>query len=59
MFDRLQRRWELTRECFELLAADRSLLVFPLLSAIAMTLIIASFAVPLSACRPRPSRRSA
>lgn len=47
MFDRLQRSWDLTRECFKLLAADRSLLVFPLLSAISMTLIIASFALPL------------
>lgn len=47
MFDRLQRSYDLTRECWALLQADRSLLVFPLLSGMAMIVIAGSFAVPL------------
>ncbi len=48
MFDRLQRSWTLAGECFALLKADRSLLLFPLLSAVSMAVIIASFALPLA-----------
>ncbi len=47
MFDRLQRSWDLAAECWRLLMDDKSLLVFPLMSSIAMILIIGSFAVPL------------
>ncbi len=47
MFDRLQRSFDLTRECWALLQSDRSLLVFPLLSGVAMIVIVGSFAVPL------------
>jgi hypothetical protein len=47
MFDRLQRSWDLAAECWRLLMDDKSLLVFPLMSSIAMVLIVGSFAVPL------------
>lgn len=47
MFDRIQRSWDLTRECYALIAADRSLLLFPLMSVGAMILILASFALPM------------
>ena len=47
MFDRFQRSWDLAAECWRLLMDDKSLLVFPLMSSIAMVLIIGSFAVPL------------
>ena len=47
MFDRFQRSWDLAAECWRLLMDEKSLLVFPLMSSIAMVLIIGSFAVPL------------
>jgi len=47
MFDRFQRSWDLAAECWRLLMDDKSLLAFPLMSSIAMVLIIGSFAVPL------------
>jgi len=47
LLDRFQRSWDLAGECMSLLLEDKSLLVFPLLSSIAMVVTIASFAVPL------------
>ena len=47
MFDRFQRSWDLAGECMSLLMEDKSLLVFPLLSSIALVIVIATFAVPL------------
>ena len=47
MFDRFQRSWDLAAECWRMLMEDKSLLVFPLMSSIAMVLIIGSFALPL------------
>ena len=47
MFDRFQRSWDLASECMDLLMEDKGLLVFPLMSGIAMLLIVGSFAVPL------------
>ena len=49
MFARIQRSWDLACACMRLLMADKSLLVFPLMSGVAMVLIVASFAVPLLA----------
>lgn len=49
MFARIQRSWDLARACMRLLMADKSLLAFPLMSSVAMVLIVASFAVPLLA----------
>jgi hypothetical protein len=47
MFDRFERSWDLAIACIGLLREDKSLLIFPLLSSIAMLLIVGSFAVPL------------
>ena len=47
MFDRFQRSWDLAGECMSVLMEDKSLLVFPLLSSIALVIVIATFAVPL------------
>src|SRR5262249_57490882 len=47
LFDRFQRSWDLAGECMSLLMEDKSLLVFPLLSSVAMLLVIGSFAIPL------------
>ncbi len=47
MFDRFERSWDLAAECWRLLMEDKSLLIFPLMSSIAMVLIIGSFALPL------------
>lgn len=48
MFDRLQRSWDLATECTRLLLQDKRLLVFPLMSALAVVVLTASFAVPLA-----------
>ena len=47
MFDRLQRSWDLVNACMGILKEDKSLFLFPLMSAVAMLLIVGSFAVPL------------
>jgi hypothetical protein len=47
MFDRFERSWDLAGACMGLLWEDKSLLIFPLMSSIAMALIVASFALPL------------
>jgi hypothetical protein len=47
MLDRLQRSWDLAMQCLAVLREDKTLLVFPLFSTIAIVLITASFAVPL------------
>jgi hypothetical protein len=47
MFDRFQRSWDLAAKCWRLLMDDKTLLVFPLMSSIAMILVIGSFALPL------------
>jgi hypothetical protein len=47
MFDRFERSWDLANACMGLLREDKSLLIFPLLSSMAMFLIVGSFAVPL------------
>ncbi len=47
MFDRLSRTWELTKESFAVLAADKRLLVFPVLSGIAAIVVSVAFALPV------------
>jgi hypothetical protein len=47
LFDRFARSWELAGECLRLLLQDKRLLVLPLLSSVAIVLLIVSFAVPL------------
>ncbi len=44
---RIGRTWELTKQSFHVLKNDKRLLVFPVLSAIAVVLVSASYAVPV------------
>jgi hypothetical protein len=47
MFDRITRSWALAGACWDVLMEDPALLIFPLLSALAVVLLMASFAVPV------------
>lgn len=47
MFDRISRSWALAGACWDVLMEDPALLIFPLLSAIAIVLLMASFAMPI------------
>lgn len=47
MFDRLSRSWELVKASWSVLQQDRELLLFPLISAVAMLAVVACFALPL------------
>ena len=47
MFSRMSRTWEMTKESFAVLAADKRLTIFPLLSGIAVILVSLSFAIPV------------
>ena len=47
MFDRISRSWTLAGECWDILKEDPALLIFPLLSSLAIMLLLASFAVPV------------
>ncbi len=47
MFERLSRSWSLVQASAAVLAQDRKLLLFPLISSIAMLTVLASFALPV------------
>ena len=47
MFERLSRSWELVKASAAVLRADKELLVFPLISGLAMLAVLASFALPV------------
>jgi hypothetical protein len=47
MFDRLARSWALVKASAAVLRADKELLVFPIVSAIASVLVVVTFAVPM------------
>ena len=47
MFGRISFGWELVKQSFRVLQADKRLIVFPLLSGLACLLVLASFVVPL------------
>ena len=47
MFDKISRSWNLAGECWRILKDDPALLVFPLLSSLAILLLMASFALPV------------
>jgi len=49
MFDRFRTGWELTKASARALDADRELLVFPFVAALASLLVIATFVVPIGA----------
>ena len=44
--DRIKRSWQLAKASFEVLTKDKELLIFPILSSIAMMLVAVSFLVP-------------
>jgi hypothetical protein len=46
MFERISRGIELTRQSWQVLREEKTLLAFPLLSGIACTLVLVTFAVP-------------
>ena len=48
MSERIRRGWELTKASARALDADRELLVFPLVAAIASLLVMATFALPIA-----------
>jgi hypothetical protein len=47
MFDRISRSWTLAGQCWTVLKEDPELLVFPLLSSLALLVLLASFAWPV------------
>ncbi len=47
MFAKFSRTWDLTKESFHVLAGDKRLLLFPVMSAIAVVLVSVSFAIPV------------
>jgi hypothetical protein len=49
MFDKFSRSWALAKASASVLKSDKELLLFPVISTIAMLLVIATFAVPVFA----------
>ena len=47
MFDKFSRSWSLAGQCFAVLKQDPGLLIFPLLSSMALLVLLGSFAVPV------------
>src|SRR4051812_45140702 len=47
MFERFSRSWELVKVSGAVLKEDKELLVFPLISSIAMLAVVAAFAIPM------------
>jgi len=47
MFKKMERSWELTKQSFAILAKNKSLMLFPVMSALATLVVIASFIVPI------------
>lgn len=47
MFDKISRSWALAGACWGVLLEDPALLVFPLLSSLAIVLLLASFLLPV------------
>lgn len=51
MFDRLARSWHLVKASAAVLRSDKELLLFPVISSVAMLLVIATFLVPVLGLR--------
>ena len=47
MFRRLSNSWELAKASWNVLLADKELLIFPILSFIASALVFATFIIPM------------
>jgi Family of unknown function (DUF6159) len=45
--NKIKTSWQIAKQCWRVLLLDKELLIFPLLSAIALLLVMASFVVPL------------
>lgn len=48
MLDKFTRSWELTKQSWAVLRAEKGLVLFPILSSLASLAILASFAVPIA-----------
>ena len=44
---KIRTSWQIAKQCWRVLMLDKELLIFPIVSAIAMLLVIASFALPI------------
>lgn len=51
MFDRLARSWHLVKASAAVLRSDKELLLFPVISSVAMLLVVATFLVPVLGLR--------
>jgi hypothetical protein len=49
VFDKISRSWSLAGQCWDVLKEDPKLLVFPLMSSIALLVLLGSFALPVLA----------
>lgn len=49
MFDKIRNSWNLIKASARVLSADKELIIFPLLSSIALLIVTASFAIPMFA----------
>jgi hypothetical protein len=47
MFDRFSRTWTLTKQSFKVLAGDKQMMIFPVLSALAAIAVTVSFLIPV------------
>src|SRR4051812_40331013 len=47
MFDRISRSWSLAMSSWRVLRTDKQLVVFPIVSSIALLIVLISFGVPL------------
>jgi hypothetical protein len=47
MFDKISRSWSLAGQCWGVLKQDPALMIFPLLSSVALLALLGSFAVPV------------
>ena len=52
MFSKFSNSWELVKASAQVLKADKELLVFPLISAMALILVVATFVIPTAVLNP-------
>lgn len=48
MFERISRSWELVKASWQVLQADRELIIFPIVSFVASVIVMITFAVPMA-----------
>jgi uncharacterized protein DUF6159 len=59
MFDRFSRTWTLTKQSFKVLAGDKQMMIFPVLSAMAAIVVAVSFLIPVVSAGVFPHRGQA